>query len=86
MVKKPMVHKTVQRLADYQKVFGTAEGKRVLNDLMDTHYFASSTFDPCPYKTALREGERNAIIRIFALLKIDVNTVRERIQSHELEE
>jgi hypothetical protein len=62
--------KQVRKNNDYHEVFGTAQGKRVLHDLMKTHYVLSTTHVPMDgIATAHNEGERNAVIRILTILK-----------------
>lgn len=73
----------VERIQDYQTVFSSVQGKRVLNDMMQTHYVMASTFSEQPGVSALREGERNAVLRILNILSIDVNQLRERIEQNE---
>lgn len=73
----------VERLQDYHTVFNTVAGKRVLNDLMKTHYVLNSTFNENQSVTFFREGERNAILRILTILKLDINNIRERIEKDE---
>jgi len=79
--KRPV--KQVDRLQDYHTLFNTALGKRVLNDMMSTHYVMNSTFHENPGITALREGERNVVLRILTILKLDLNQIRERIEHDE---
>lgn len=73
----------IKLLEDYRTVFSSAAGSRVLNDLMRTHRIMDSTFCKDPMEMALREGERNAVLRILAILKINPNTIRERIENDE---
>lgn len=70
-------------MSAYQKVFDTEEGKIVLLDLMRTHRMFSSTFVKDPYEMAFNEGERNAVLRICTLLKLDVAKLRERMREYE---
>jgi hypothetical protein len=60
--------KTKQLKTDYEFVFRTAEGERVLNDIIKSAHVLEPTFTPDPYETAFREGERNVALRILALL------------------
>lgn len=44
-------------------------GTKVLEDMMRAHFFFDSTFTPsCPEETFIREGERNAVLRILTIL------------------
>jgi len=63
--------KKLDQVACYQAIFSSEDGKKVLYDLMRTHYIISSTFSKDPYETALKEGERNTVLRILSILKID---------------
>ena len=55
---------------EYYNVFmQSPSGRKVLADMKNAHYYFSSTFDPDPHITALREGERNAVLRILTILK-----------------
>lgn len=68
---------------DYQHVFGSVAGKRVLNDMMAAHHMMGSTFSEVPNLTYIREGERNVLLRIFTILKLDLSQIRERIENDE---
>jgi hypothetical protein len=60
------------RLIDYKRTFATVSGQRVLQDLMDTHGMLRSSFSPGDAsQVAFKEGERNVILRIMAMLKMD---------------
>lgn len=75
--------RNARRLSLYQQVFGSPEGLEVLYDMMSTHYVLNSTFDGDARKCIFREGERNAILRILSILKLDVKAIHERIRLHE---
>lgn len=54
---------------DYHNTFAVSTtGRRVIKDMMQAHYFHTSTFDPDPLVLAMREGERNAVLRILTIL------------------
>tara|TARA_R110000823_G_scaffold303799_1_gene425266 strand:- start:971 stop:1216 length:246 start_codon:yes stop_codon:yes gene_type:complete len=57
-----------QRKEDYQIVFGTAEGKRVLNDIVAHSFVLDTTFVNDPYASAFNEGMRNGALRIMSML------------------
>lgn len=63
--------KQVDRVVAYRAVFGTEEGKIVLYDLIKQHNVLNSTFSKDPHEHAFKEGERNTVLRILTLLKID---------------
>lgn len=51
---------------DYQFVFGSEEGQRVLRDLMLTScVWGESTFDENPYVTARNEGRRTMVLYVL---------------------
>lgn len=64
----------------YQKVFSSGEGHRVLLDLLKQHYMMESTFHSNPNEMYFREGERNVVLRILHLLKIDARELYKRIE------
>lgn len=67
----------------YQAVFNSPNGTKVLLDLMQVHHMMSSTFNDNINQTLIREGERNAVLRILSILKIDVAGLLERIGQYE---
>lgn len=71
--------KKLDQVANYQFVFNSEEGKKVLYDMMKTHYVIGSTFSKDPYEMALKEGERNTVLRILSILKIDPQKLLEDI-------
>ena len=78
-----MAKKTVKRLDAYSTIFTGEAGEEVLYDLMSTHFVLSSTFDPNPTIMAIREGERNVVLRLLKILNMDVKAIKERIRLNE---
>ncbi len=79
-------NKQVSRVKSYKIAFGTEHGQIVLRDLMKAH----NVLGPCfvkgdPYESALREGERNAVLRIFSFLKVDPIRLQMLIEKNEKE-
>lgn len=73
--------KAVQVNISYRKLFATDEGQIVLSDLMRTHWMMGSTFVPGkPDEVALREGERNVVLRILKMLRTDPEEMRAKIE------
>lgn len=73
--------RVLARVKDYQNVFNSASGKRVLNDMMDVHHVLHSSFDPnSATQMAFREGERNVVLRILTLLKVKPDELRKKIE------
>lgn len=73
------VDKQVDLAIDYKAVFSTEEGERVLFDLMKNNFMLAPTFTSCVHEMALREGSRNAILRILSILKVKPEELRKHI-------
>ncbi len=71
-----------QKLASqYHAVFGSPGGRAVLHDLMRVNFVLSSTVQPQNLDLSLvHEGQRNAILRIMTILKIDASKLLETIE------
>ena len=62
--------KRIVKLKAYQTFFTSEYGKQVLWDMIAAHHVMSSTFVKLdPLEMAMREGERNVILRILTILK-----------------
>jgi hypothetical protein len=73
--------RVIDQTIHYQSFFATADGEKVLFDLMRTHHVIGSTFSKGdPYETAFKEGERNVVLRILSILKTDVDALKKRIE------
>jgi len=60
-------------ISDYQEVFGSPTGKKVLHDLMKKHGVLERSYsDHCQFATAFNEGGRNAVLMIMKKLRIDL--------------
>ena len=57
-----------QLKTDYEIVFGSAEGKRVLNDIIRNTHILEPVFDVDPNRTSFNEGARNEGLRILTIL------------------
>ena len=64
----PVSSSVKQIKTDYEFTFKTAEGQRVLNDIIKAAHVLEPTFTSDPYETAFREGERNMGLRILTIL------------------
>lgn len=54
---------------DYQHIFDTDEGKRVLSDLQRRCFFTVSTFVPDnANETFVREGQRSVVLHIINMI------------------
>lgn len=63
--------KKAQMIRAYRTVFGTDDGKKVLNDLCKSCHVLHSTMDANPHEMAYKEGERSVILRILRTIEID---------------
>lgn len=81
---RKLADRQVEGIESYQKVFRGVDGEKVLFDLMEKHYVLNSTIAPGvdPNLVLVREGERNVVLRILALLKVNPRQLRERIEAH----
>lgn len=79
-VSKKRARKPVDRALSYQNIFNTDEGRKVLWDMMSTHHMIGSVFSKDTHEMALKEGERNVVLRILQILKVDVNALAKRIE------
>lgn len=52
----------------YRRIFRTEDGKLIWDDLSKAHYMLSSTFSSDALELARREGERNVLLRIMAII------------------
>lgn len=69
-----------KRISDYKDTFGTAEGQRVLLDLMGTHGMLSPGFHKDPIEMARMAGERNVVIRILSLINVDMKQMKDMVE------
>lgn len=63
---------------DYVAVFTSPVGKNVLKDMGRAHNLLTSTFDENPHVMALKEGERNVVLRILTFLNMRPEEVERR--------
>ena len=62
---------------DYQTVFNSEAGQKVLEDLKKVCFYYDTTLDVLPHVMAYREGTRNAIINIETKLKLTNVKIKE---------
>ena len=73
----------VRLTKDYISVFSSPEGKRVLFHLMQTHGILGTCFvEKDSHQSAFKEGERNVVLRLLAILKQDPMKIQERIEEN----
>ncbi len=71
-------------IADYQQVFNSAVGQRVLWDMMKSFGFMEHSHVPGdPYSTAFHEGQRNVVLSIHRTLKMNLKGMEELIKQGE---
>lgn len=68
-----------EMMSAYQNIFKSPDGELVLKDLMSTHGILSNTYKGNVNDMLVKEGERNVVLRILSILKIDINAIYERI-------
>lgn len=69
--KQQLAARALSRVQDYKRVFNTQQGKRVLHDMMESHYVMRNTYEgkEDPYGQAFREGQRHVVLRIFSIME-----------------
>ncbi len=77
---KKQSRKVVDNAISYQATFTSAEGEKVLFDMMKAHHMLGSSFCKDPYESAFNEGERAVVLRILSMLKTDVTQLAKRIE------
>ncbi len=81
---KQKTERLIARVRDYQQIFSTLAGQRVLADMMQVHHMLHSSFNPkSDSETAFREGERNTVLRILTILKTKPEDLRKKIEERE---
>lgn len=79
-----LARERVSLLADYQKVFGSYEGKRVLWHMAKKFGILRSSATDDPYLTSFNEGQRAVILWLLNdRLKLDPNELYERLTEKE---
>jgi len=62
---------------DYQTVFNSEAGQRVLEDLKKTCFYYSPTIDAEPHVMAFNEGQRATMLHIETKIKLSVVKIKE---------
>jgi len=81
--KDAVARKGYAKVVDYQTVFNSPVGKKVLYDLMSAHNMIQPTYTKDVNEMLVYEGERRVILRILTLLKANPKNLLERIEEHE---
>ena len=61
--------KQAEVIRAYNRLFNTTDGKLVLEDLKQAHWINRPTVDVNTNLMSMREGERNVVLRIMALVE-----------------
>ncbi len=72
--------KYIAKITDYQKAFGTPEGKRVLLDLINHTGFLNGSMKKDPMELAHMQGERSVVLKIMSHLKTDIHELYRRME------
>ncbi len=86
MPKQANGHK--RRREDYETVFSSEAGRRVLADLMATFHMGRSSHVPGDStETAFREGERHVVLHVLDMLanRGDAEWINEKLDQGEIE-
>ena len=79
-------HKYLDNIKFYRAFFKSKHGEKVLYDLMKTHNFFTCTFVKGDRDEMLiKEGERNVVLRILSILKIDPQKLEQMMKKEEEE-
>ena len=79
--------KMLASVSHYKKVFGSEQGKKVLYDLARNHFLLRPSYvKGDTYETAFNEGQRNVVLRILSILKMDELQLIEMIKQREGEQ
>jgi hypothetical protein len=73
-------------IEDYQEVFRTQAGQRVLADILRRNRVIDDTFDPAPTVAAYHEGRRRAALEIVELINDDPDAAWRLAATGETEE
>jgi hypothetical protein len=69
------------RVVDYKRTFASEQGKRVLHDLIATHFVMNATYTKGdPMGMAFKEGQRQVVLRIMTMMKMDPEEVERVIK------
>ncbi len=73
-------------IADYQQLFNSEVGKRVLNDLVRIFLLSNPHVDKDPYATEFNAGAQSVVQTILKKLKFNVKKITELLQEQGEEE
>jgi hypothetical protein len=67
---------------DYQAVFGSPIGIKVLHNLMETHGVLRSVWSEDTGKMAFLEGQRSVVLRIMGIIKTNPAEMEKRMEEY----
>lgn len=82
MLRFNFAKKNKETIKAYHRLFKTVDGKIVLQDLMQKHRVLKPVFDNDTHVMAMREGERNVILRVMSFLNISETQLEEMMAEH----
>ena len=69
---KEQVHKRIERSAKFQRAFSGPDGEYALSEIDINANYKSNAFDPDPYISAYKAGQRSIAVFIHTILEQDV--------------
>ena len=75
-----LLNKEKRRRATYKEVFTTEAGQEVLDDLMKSNYFFTSTQTGDSHESAFNEGRRSVVLTILNYVSLDINKIQARLK------
>jgi len=72
--------KRVRRVRDYQSIFKTKEGERVLQDLISRYHILGPVMGENSLEMAFKEGQRNVVLEVLSLINIDERKLIQKIE------
>lgn len=86
-IPKEVRTKQLKKYAMYHDVFKSPQGRKVLHDLFVAHNMMQTTYVANdPIAMAMREGERNVVLRILTILETSPQELAKRIEDANAEE
>ena len=73
-------NKEKRRRSSYQEIFNSEVGKEVLDDLMKSNYFFTSTQTGDSHESAFNEGRRSVILAILNYVSLDIEKIQQRMK------
>ena len=73
-------NKEKRRRATYKEVFATEAGQEVLDDLMKSNYFFTSTQTGDSHESAFNEGRSSVVLAILNYVSLDINKIQARLK------